>query len=141
MKSLSDDPESLCLVRELESHFNTVFTTEILTDADSTDPTDIKKAIKKIDKDQRLEKCALKAPLIAQVVTAGGSWPKLWDSARHLGTKHLISLTRLMAHHGQGSKPCPLCDAPTHPLIKQPNITVTSVFRASLILHCQQTSC
>ena len=42
MKSLSDDPESLCLVkecRELESHFNTVFTTEILTDADSTNPT------------------------------------------------------------------------------------------------------
>ena len=65
MKSLSDDPESLCLVkerRELESHFNTFFffffTTEILTD-----PTNMKKSIKKIDKDQRLEKCALKAPL------------------------------------------------------------------------------
>ena len=45
MKLLSDDPESLCLVkecRELESYFNTAFTTEILTDADSTDPTDIK---------------------------------------------------------------------------------------------------
>lgn len=57
MKSLSDDPESLCLVkerRELESHFNTVFTTEILTDADSTDPTHMKKTIGKIDKDQRL---------------------------------------------------------------------------------------
>ena len=48
---------------------------EILTDADSTDPACIKKAIKMIDKDQRLEKCALKAPLIAQVVKAGGSWP------------------------------------------------------------------
>ena len=23
-----------------------------------------------------------------------------------------------MAHHGQGPKPCPLCDAPTHPLIE-----------------------
>ena len=46
MKSLSDDPKSLCLVkecRELESHFDTVFTTEILIDADSTDPTKIKK--------------------------------------------------------------------------------------------------
>ena len=52
-------------IRELKSQFNTVFTTEILTDADSTDPTDIKKTIKNIDKDQRLEKCALKAPLIA----------------------------------------------------------------------------
>ena len=42
MKSLSDDPESLC--RELESHFNTVFTTEILTDSvDSANPTDVRK--------------------------------------------------------------------------------------------------
>ena len=54
-------------------------------------------------------------------MTVGGSWPKLWDGARHLGTKHLRglqNLTRLMAHHGQGSKPCPLCDAHTHPLIE-----------------------
>ena len=54
-------------------------------------------------------------------VTAGGSWPKLWDCALHLGSKHLKglqNLTRLMAHHGRGSKPCPLCDAPTHPLIE-----------------------
>ena len=77
-----------------------------------------------------MEKCALKAPLIAQVVTADGSWSKLWDSARlskfrdsarHLGMKHLRGLQKLsrpMAHHGQGSKPCPLCDAPTHPLIE-----------------------
>jgi len=60
-------------------------------------------------------------PLIAQVVKAGGSWPKWWDRAHHLGTKHLKglqNLTRLMAHHSQGSKPCPLCDAPTHPLIE-----------------------
>ena len=37
---------------------------------------------------------------------------KVMDSTRHLGTKHLRglqNLTRLMAHHGQGSKPCPLC--------------------------------
>ena len=69
---------------------------------------------------QKLE-CALKAPSIAQVVTAGGSWSKLWDGTRHLSMKHLRglqNLTRLMAHNGQGSKPCPLCDAPTHPLIE-----------------------
>ena len=35
--------------------------------------------IKTTDKDQTLKKCTLKAPLIAQVVTAGGSWPKLLD--------------------------------------------------------------
>ena len=144
MKSLSDDPESLCLVkecRELESHFNTVFTTEILTDADSTNPTNIKKSIKKIDKDLRLEMCALKAPFIAQVVTDGGSWPKLWDCALHLGSKHLKglqNLTRLMAHHGRGSKLCPLCDAPTHPLIEHvltqhhSNLSLSSIFDSPL---------
>ena len=36
MKSLSDDPESVKDCRELESQFNTDFTTEILTDADPT---------------------------------------------------------------------------------------------------------
>ena len=59
-------------------------------------------------------------PLIAQVVSAGGSWPKLWDAALHLGSKHLQglqNLTKLMAHHGRGSKPCPLCDASTLPLL------------------------
>ena len=120
MKSLSDDPESLCLVkecRELESYYNT---TEILRDADSIFPTVMKKDIRKIDKDHVLEKCVLKAPLIAQVVSAGGSWPKLWDAALHLGSKHLQglqNLTKLMAHHGRGSKPCPLCDASTLPLL------------------------
>ena len=144
IKSLSDDPESLCLVkecRELEFHFNTVFTTEILTDADSTNPTNIKKSIKKIDKDLRLEMCALKAPFIAQVVTAGGSWPKLWDCALHLGSKHLKGLqnfTRLMAHHGRGSQLCPLCDAPTHPLIEHvltqhhSNLGLSSIFDSPL---------
>ena len=65
MKSLSDDPESLCLVkecRELESYYNTTFTTEILRDADSIFPTVMKKDIRKIDKDHVLEKCVLKAP-------------------------------------------------------------------------------
>ena len=84
---------------------------------DCSDPTNIKKTIKNIDKHQRLEKCALKAPLITQVVTAGGSWPMLCDGTRHLGTKHLIRFMKPNQSHGQGSKPCPLCDAPTHPLI------------------------
>ena len=67
LKSLSDDMESLCLIkecRELESIFGTDFTTEILIDADSTNLRDIKRTILKIDKAQSLEKCALKAPLI-----------------------------------------------------------------------------
>ena len=89
----------------------------------ATNPSIIKKFVKEIDQDLSLEKCVSKAPLIAQVVTAGGSWPKLWDSALHLGSKHLKglqNLTRIMAHHCQGSKLCPLCDASTstHPLIE-----------------------
>ena len=64
MKSLSDDSESLCLVKECRELEYTAFISEILTDADSTDSTDIKKSIKKIDKDLRLEMCALKAPFI-----------------------------------------------------------------------------
>ena len=51
------------------------------------------------------------------------SW---WKLAKVMGqcpslrykTPLLQNLTRLMAHHGQGSKPCPLCDAPTHPLME-----------------------
>ena len=152
LKSLSDDMESLCLVkecRELESIFNTDFTTEILIDADSTNLMDIKRTILKIDKAQSLEKCALKAPLIAQVVVAGGSWPKLWDNALHLGSRHLKglkNLTRIMAHHGQGSKPCPLCDTSTQPLIdhvlaQHHRLIVPLVFHAFLSLHCQQKDC
>ena len=54
---------------------------KILTDADSTklytNPNIIKKSIKEIDQDLSLEKCVSKAPLIAQVVIAGGSWPNM----------------------------------------------------------------
>ena len=94
----------------------TNFTTGILTKADSTNTTNFKKT-PKIDKDQTLEKCALKPSLISQVATAGGTWSKLWDSALHLGLKHLKGLqnvNRIMAHHGRGSKPCPLCDTPLY---------------------------
>ena len=120
MKSLSDDPESLCLVkecRELESHFNTAFTSEI--DWCRFYRPHRQKEIyqeEKIDKDLKLEMCALKAPFTAQVVTAGGSWPKLWDSTSvlHLGSKHLKGLQNLTTL----MEPCPLCDALTHPLIE-----------------------
>ena len=36
----------------------------------------------------------------------------LWDVALHLGSRHttgLQSLARILAHHGHGSKPCPIC--------------------------------
>ena len=62
-----------------------------------------------------------KAPYIAEITSR---WSKLWDSALHLGTKHLRGLQNLaglMAHHGNGSKRCPLCemegDVITSPLL------------------------
>ena len=48
-----------------------------------------------------------------EVVDKGGSWTRLWDSALHLGTWHtdgLNALSRMLAHHGHGSKLCPQCD-------------------------------
>ena len=54
-----------------------------------------------------------KAPYIAEITSQGGSWTKIWDSALHLGSKHLRglqNLARLMAHHGNGIKLCPLCE-------------------------------
>ena len=63
--------------------------------------------MKSIDRLKSLEKCSQKA------VKLGGNWPKVWDPALHLGTRHLRglqTLSRLMFHHGRGSKPCPLCE-------------------------------
>ena len=51
--------------------------------------------------------------IIACIIRKGGSWPKLWDSALHLGSRHTIglqNLSRLLVHHGRGLHPCPLCD-------------------------------
>ena len=50
---------------------------------------------------------------LVEVVKGGGSWPTLWDMALHLGSRHIAGLqhvTRILAHHGHGLKPCPMCD-------------------------------
>ena len=55
----------------------------------------------------------MKSPSIACIIRRDGSWPKLWDSALHLGSRHTIglqNLSRLLVHHGNGLHPCPLCD-------------------------------
>ena len=86
---------------ELESHFNTAFTTEILTDADSTEPTHMKKTIKKIDKDQRLKSVPwrpLYLPRLWQLVEAGQSYGTA--SVTWLGTKHHTRFTKPNQTHG-----------------------------------------
>ena len=117
MKSLSDDVESLCLVKEcceLEStYYSTSFTKDLLTDSNCVSKRIIRKTIRGIDRDRLVLKCSTKSPFIAGVVEIGGSWPKLWDLTLHLGFRHTIglqNLSRLMSHHGRGQHPCPLCD-------------------------------
>ena len=87
MRSLVDNVESLCLVkecRELETHYGTNFTVTVLVDADATSLQTIKKTIREIDKEKLIRKCYEKSPTIADVSSRGGSWPKLWDTALHL---------------------------------------------------------
>ena len=36
-----------------------------------------------------------KVPLIAEVCKQGGSWPALWDTVRHLGSRHTVGLQHL----------------------------------------------
>ena len=50
--------------------------------------------------------------MIASVGEDGG-WLWLWDEALNLGERHtkgLKNLSRVLSHHGRGSKPCPLYD-------------------------------
>jgi len=116
MRSFVDDVDSLCLVkecRELENHFGTNFTDAVLLDGNTVSQRTIKKTIRGIDKEQLIRKCSGTSPCVADITIEGGSWPKLWDTALHLGSRHTIglrNLARLMAHHGRGLHPCPLCD-------------------------------
>ena len=116
MHALLDDPDSISIIREcreLETVYGLKYTDTILCGTDSVCLHQIKKEVLLADKTLLLDLCFSKAPLIAKVVRDGGSWPALWDSVRHLGSRHTIglqNLTRMLAHHGRGSKPCPLCD-------------------------------
>ena len=113
MHSLLDYPDSICIVREcreLEPSFRTQFTDQLLAEADNVSVRGIKNQLLEIDKEIMLATCDTKAPLIADVCKCSGAWPAVWDSARHLGSRHTLglqSLTRLLAHHGRGSSPCP----------------------------------
>ena len=113
MSSLVDDVDSVCLVkecRELETEYGTSFTNSVLADADTVcDRVVIKKTIQGIDKKKLVEKYHKKASAIANIINRGGCWTKLWDIALHLGSRHMRNLSRLMAHHGHGQQPCPLC--------------------------------
>ena len=60
MRSLLDDPNSLCLVREcrqLEEHFGTSYTDAILEGGDEVSMHEVKRVIKQADRVSKLEKC------------------------------------------------------------------------------------
>ena len=94
----------------MHSCCGTNYTDAILEGGDEVSMHELKTVVKQA---YRVRKCGEKAPLIVEVVNKGGSWARLWDSGLHLGTRHtdgLKALSRMLAHHGHGSKPCPLCD-------------------------------
>ena len=74
---------------------------------------DIEGAVVQVDRELLLVRCTSKASLIAEVCKQGGSWPALWETVHHLGSRHTVGLQhlfRMQAHHGRGQKPCPLCE-------------------------------
>ena len=102
--SLSDDIDSLCLVREcreLEEEFGTDLTNGII----NGNGYDRKEVLHRKDRIRQLERCKKKAPQIAENI----GWSKLWDMASDLGWKAVTGLqmlSRAMGHHGQGNHPC-----------------------------------
>ena len=114
MSPMCDDVESTCLVkecRELEEVLGTSFT-EILMGGEMVGMKEVKKIVKEVDRKLLLSRCRGKGPMIASVGEDGG-WLRLWDEALNLGERHtkgLKNLSRVLSHHGRGSKSCPLCD-------------------------------
>ena len=73
---------------------------------------EVKKVIGQLDREKRIELCERKPPQIA-AVARNGRWLRLWDTALDLGLRHtrgLQVMSRLISSHGQGRKPCPVCD-------------------------------
>ena len=84
LRSMSDDIESLCLVRECRETFGTHYTNEILGDRDAVSLQDInyKREVHKRDKEMVLEKCATSdRSLAAMKIEERIGWESLWENA------------------------------------------------------------
>ena len=112
MLALLDDPDSICIVREcreLEAVYS--LTDTIFCDAHSVHLHNVKKAVLLADKTMLLDLCTMNAPLISEVMKLDGSWPALWNTVRHFGSQYTIGLqhlSRMLSHHGRGSKLPPM---------------------------------
>ena len=112
--AMCDDVESICLVREckeMEEHFGTHFTSDILkrnkiqSQGDEED----------YHQSRQEDDCGEKAPMIAKVAESPG-WAKLWDHTLDLGWKAvqgLKMLSRAISYHGKSERPCHLCESDT----------------------------
>ena len=124
LRSLSDDIDSVCLIREyrnLEQFFHSNFTSTILQlDADTCPrPYEIKEDLQTQDQDLRLAQYEGRADMstVVEVERAVG-WPRLWELALDYGPKcvdGLRNLVRVVAFPPHASSACPLCDRETIP--------------------------
>ena len=85
MRSMVDDVEELCLVkecRELEEVFGTIFADDMLQGghAEFVSMKEMKDKIAVCDRQRTMEKSRQKAPLIVEVEEDGG-WQRLWSHA------------------------------------------------------------
>ena len=114
LASLSDDVDSICLVREcrdLEQYFHSNFTSAILQqEADICPlPREIKKVILSRDRGLRLEQ---HMSIVVEVKRQIG-WPRLWDFALDHGPRcidGLRNLVRVITFPPHALSACPLCE-------------------------------
>ena len=71
------------------------FTDDMLVDANCPSHRVIKKSIREVDREKLVQKCYRTSLTTVGVIDRGGSWPKLWDSALHLGSRHTTGLRNL----------------------------------------------
>ena len=123
--ALSDDIESVCLIREcleLEEHLNTNFTHPLLISSSDSEsdkesrpsPREIKDQIARNDKSLLLEKCSKNQDtrLIADIARIV-SWSKLWDLALNDGPKCVNALrafVHIISYLSHSNRACPICD-------------------------------
>ena len=65
----------------------------------------MKETICREDRQMLVDRCWVKAPVIAEVARRVG-WARLWDATLDIGGKAvrgLQMLSRVMSHHGRGS--------------------------------------
>ena len=119
LASLSDDLDSICLIREcrdLDNYFLSDFTSVILQREADTCPIQpvINEEILSKDRKLRLAKHEGRPDLsvVVEVEEAIG-WPKLWDLALDRGPNCIHGLrnfVRIVTYPPHATSPCPLCE-------------------------------